>query len=124
MSQEFDLKFDEYKQNDPSQPVDGSQDKYPASQYARDVCFVLSDGRMVSISYNYLIAKECTVAGDQIKLAFTKHEVTLKGHSLKPLFLELIMQIPRFIRCTAERYNAIQDGANVVVNEILVVDLA
>jgi hypothetical protein len=122
MSQDFNLKFDEYKENDPSQPIDTSQDKYPASIYARDVCFVLADGKMLAISYNYLVSKECSVEGNQIVLLFTTHTVTLKGSKLKSLMSELMSQIPRFIRCENERYAELKESDDAVVTEIIVVD--
>lgn len=122
MSQEFDLKFDEYKQNDPSAPMDESQDKYPASNYARDLCFVLLEGKMIALNYSYLISKECSADGDVIKLSYSTCDVTVRGSNLKPLFFEMLSQIPRIVRCSHDRYNAVQDESSVVVNEITYVE--
>lgn len=120
MSREFDLKFDEYKQNDPSQPMGNSQDKYPASSYARDLCFILPDGKMIAFSYSYLVSKECVVEGHEITLSYTTHVIVLKGCNLKPLFIDMLSQIPRIIKCVSDRYNVINDEAEPSVNEITI----
>src|SRR5690606_13091942 len=111
MSQEFKIKFDEMKDNNPSKKEQAadSGEKYSASSYARNIIFEWPEGRKKFFSYNYLVSAEYLPEDKLIKLDFTTDIVSIKGLRLHLLFDELTQHLPRLILCKDERYNTIDD---------------
>lgn len=120
MSQDFNLRFNEFKENDPTSPGEQMPDQYPASSYTRNLGFAWPDGRMLFLNYSYLVSCEHLAAGTEITLAFTTHTVTIKGSNLKNLFNELMAHLPKFIVGTEARYNATKEKDAPIINEIIV----
>ena len=124
MSQEFKTKFEKMRENLTAQQNDNTQsegitdDKYPASGYARNLIFRWPDGRMKFLNYSYLISCEYLPQDSTITITFTSDTVDLKGELLEDLFLELAMHIPKLIQCKEERYNVLDEGKQTIINEI------
>lgn len=123
MSQDFELKFDEYKDNDPTNNDEGGNDHpyhYSSTGNNRNLVFVLSDGKMQFFNYSYLITASYNPDNCSILMEFTTHHVVLKGERLEVLFNEIMMQKNRAIHCTEERYQALTENAKAIVNHIII----
>ena len=127
MSQRFSPKIEEMRQGNPTATEDDSDDYpkqgdiyYPTHGNVRDICFVLLDGRMVSLNYSYLIAKDINVERTEMVLTFSSHTVTAKGINLESVFFKIMSQYVRLLKCTDARYNPISPDRP-VVNSIEVV---
>ena len=123
MSQDFKFKFEEMRDNDPTQPdsaTDALGEKYPGHGSARNLAFVWPDGKRMFLNYSYLVCCEYLPGSQLIQLTFTTHTVKLKGIQLQPLFDELMCQTTRIISCKDERYNQLLDKKESVVNTIQV----
>lgn len=116
MSQDFRNRFGMMQDNDPTgqQQDDTVKERYPAQSHARNLVFVLQDGRRVFLNYSYLVCTEEQPDTDSLLLHFTTHTVTLTGKGLDALFLDLSTHTPRIIACTEPRYELLTDGQAIV----------
>jgi len=125
MSQEFKTKFEKMRENlltatEEKAEGNASEDKYPASSYARNIIFRWPDGRMKFLNYSYLVSCEYLPKDSTITIAFTSDIVDLKGEQLEDLFLELAVNRPKLIQCTDKRYNDISEVGQSLINEIII----
>ena len=122
MSQDFNLRFDEIRQNDPTVPqrADNKESSYPAHSQTRNLDLVLPDGTCMFLNYAYLVCGTCAKDSLCIILTFTTHVVTIKGLRLKSLYDELLQHLPRTITCADERYNALAEDGEAIVNDMSV----
>lgn len=119
MSQDSRFKFDRMLDNDPTQPeAVQTGENYAAIGHARNICFVLADGRKLFLNYSYLVSGEYTPAEGKIVLTFTSHAVSLRGILLETLFDAVMSHIPRIIAWKDARYNAVAEKGQAVVNDI------
>ena len=121
MIQDFRSRFGMMRDNDPTgqQQDDTVKERYPAQSHARNLVFVLQDGRRVFLNYSYLVCTEELPDTGSLLLHFTTHTVTLAGKGLDALFIDLVGHIPRIIACTEPRYDLLAEGQP-VVHEITV----
>ena len=112
MSHEFRLKYNQLKENDPTQK--DREENYPTGSSVRNVCFVQADGSKIFLNYGYLVSGEFSPFDTKITLCFTSHIVTLEGIQLENLFNDLMNHIPQYIVCQDERYNAIENNKPLV----------
>lgn len=126
MSQDFKFKFDRMLESDPTLPGQeagepaGDARLYPSVSHTRNLGFVWPDGRRMFLNYSYLVSAEFRPVDNAIHLAFTTHEVLMKGVALHILFEELMSHLPRIIRCTEARYNATLEQAAYAVNQMAI----
>lgn len=124
MSQGFRLKYDELRDNDPTQRGHGQpggkafNETYPEEGHGRSLCFVWPDGRRMFLSYSYLVSGEYVPEENSIILTFTTHTFILKGVNLEGLFYDILHQEAKQITCTDARYNLIGETEKFVVNGI------
>lgn len=119
MSRDFELKFDEYKDNNPAQKEGaGDPDQYPSGGNVRNLAFVWPDGKMQFFNYSYLIT--CTLDNEagSILMEFSTHQVELKGQRLESLYNDLMMQSCKVIRCSDKRYSELEENNKPVIQEI------
>lgn len=117
MSQDFRNRFGMMRENDPTrQDEDDSaiKERYPTQSHARNIVFILRDGRRVFLNYSYLVCVEEAADNHSLTLHFTTHTVQLSGNKLDALFLDLVNHIPRIIGCNDPRYDLLADGQPVV----------
>lgn len=115
MSQGFNLKFNQMKENAPTKVGDSeSHDSFEYNNSVKNVCFVLADGSMQFFNYGYLISAKYIPDDNVIVLFFTSEIITLEGIKLEGLFFEFMQHLPKQITCTDTRYNAIKDGKSIV----------
>lgn len=125
MSQKYKDKYEELRNNDLGQkePVssEGEHVFYDTPGNARMITFAWPDGRELFLNYAYLVSGEITQAGEtnSIILTFTTHQITIKGHGLRELFVSLTAQAARTIQQPEPRYNAL-NGEKTEILEILV----
>lgn len=124
MSQDFKLKFDEYKDNDPTHTPGegGNPDYYPSGGNIRNLTFIWPNGMAQSFSYSYLVTPKLEPDGTSITFEFTSHFVEVKGINLSSLFFDILLQTPRFIRIKEKRYQQLEDNNKPVVNEITITE--
>jgi hypothetical protein len=116
MSQDFKFKFNQMRENDPTQ----EQQTYAGESHVRNVCFFQPDGKAVFLNYGYLTSAQYDPTESCITLFFTSHTVILKGANLETLFQEFFSHIPKSITCTDERYNEIEKHSY-IINEMHIV---
>lgn len=119
MSQDFELKFDEYKDNNPAEKMGTDDpDRYPSASSVRNLAFVLTDGKKQFFNYSYLIT--CTLDNDagSILMEFSTHHVELKGQRLESLYNDLMMQSCKIIRCSDKRYSGLEENSKPVIQEV------
>lgn len=121
MNPRYKSKYDEMMENDPNSPEAREQAKiktqdkvYPSEGNTRNVCFELLTGYRIFLNYAYLISGDYKPDNNSIILCFTTHTVTLNGICLESLFFDFMQHIPRYIKCTEERYNDITTDIEVV----------
>ena len=125
MNQGFKLRFDQLRENDLSEPVDGVGlrliENYPVQGHTRNVCLVWPDGRKAFLNYAYLVVADFEPNNEKnvIKLGFSSHNVTLQGYSLETLFMALLDHLPRIITAIDPRYVLDEDKQKSVVIEIV-----
>jgi hypothetical protein len=90
---------------------------------SRNICFVIDPNRMIFLSYAYLISGEYKPDENTITLLFTSHSVTIKGIKLEALFYRLMDHAVKQIMAVDSRYNALQEGSELVVNRIMIEDI-
>lgn len=127
MNREFNLKYDQIRENQQSKQQDepttmtgSSNALYSEAGYARNICFVSKDGKRLFLNYSYLINCAYDGPANTILLSFTSHTITLKGISLEVIFYQLMHQQLKQIVCENERYNTITNEDRSVVNEIII----
>lgn len=122
MSQSYKFKFEEMRDNDPTgNKAAENANRFYTESNVRNLCFVWPDGRKEFLNYAYLVGGRYSPNDSTITLIFTTDIVTIKGSGLKILFDQLFEHAPKQVVCTDSRYNAIEDGAGFIVNEILIV---
>lgn len=125
MSQGYRLKYDELRENDPTQRESEKSggkafdETYPEEGHGRSICFVWTDGRRMFLSYSYLVSGEYVPEENSIILTFTTHVFILKGVNLDRLFYNILHQQAKQITCTDARYNLIGETEKFAVNEII-----
>jgi hypothetical protein len=125
MNQGFKLRFDQLRENDPTDPADGSGllliENYTTMGHTRNVCLVWPDGRRAFLNYAYLVVGEFEPNDEKnvIRLGFSSHNVTLQGYSLESLFMALLDHLPRIITAIDPRYVLDEDKQKSVVTGIV-----
>lgn len=114
------MKFDDYKNNDPTGKQEGenNSDQYPSFGNARNLAFVLPDGKMQFFNYSYLITCSYNPEEGSIKMEFSTHTVELKGQRLEQLFFELMSQVNKLLRCSDKRYSALESHTTPIIINI------
>ncbi len=127
MSQGFNLRYDQLRQNDltnrntaSEENTDANEVSYPRESNVRNVCFVQLDGSRIFLNYGYLVSGEYLPEQEMITLGFTSHTIILKGVHLESLFYDLMQHIPKQIICFDARYNTNNEKGKPVVNELKV----
>lgn len=126
MSQSFKFRYEEMRENNPgqSQPAYaedlGSDLLYHSGGGARNVCFILLDGRRLFLNYAYLVSGEYNPDESMILLAFTTHTVLLKGVRLEKLYEQFMQQLNRIVLCIEERYTHLQEADKPIVYQIMI----
>lgn len=125
MSQRFNPKMEEMKQNNPAssgeEPEVQIRDDdlcYPSYGNVRHICFSWSDGKKMFLNYAYLISGEYDAVENCITLAFSTHSVVMTGINLHHVFFKLMGQQVRMLQCVDVRYNSI-GGDRAVINSII-----
>lgn len=124
MNQDFRSKLDKMLENDPSPSSQGlpqTQDNYPDTSYARNLCFVLGDGCRVFFGYGYMVSCAYNPEANTIRIAFTTHAVTIEGHNLMQLYENLMNHTARIITTSDERYNSLNKG-QCLINTITIAE--
>lgn len=122
MSYNYKSRLDDYLSGNPTKksPEDENNTIVYYEQNpneAKDICFVLLNGRQTSLEYNYLISRDYIPEQNIIVLNFTTHEITLNGHNLEKLFNDLRQNLPQTVTVIDERYIGIsQENAPVVTD--------
>jgi hypothetical protein len=124
MSQRFNPRMEEMKQNNPAsygyepETQIGEDDLYyPTYGNVRHLCCCWMDGKKFFLNYAYLISAEYDAAEGAITLAFSTHSVVIKGVNLQSVFFRIMGQQIRLLQCTDARYNSI-GGDRAIVNSI------
>lgn len=127
MSQDFKLKFDGMRNNNPAAPEDsslgdevGENEFYPTSGNSRNLCFAWADGKLMFLNYAYLVSGEFISETNILSLTFTTHKVTIEGSNLVELFKNLANQSMRKLECANERYAPINTQAKFIIKTIIV----
>lgn len=132
MSQNFKDKIYEMKDNDvtgdepPQQepPQDDTAatlvDRYPSHSHARNLCLEWKDGRMMFLNYSYLVSCDYKPKDNSVTMTFTSHIVVMKGVQLEALFKDLMLHLPKVIASKDERYNALAEEKEPIVNDITI----
>lgn len=94
---------------------------YEKPGFARNVDFVLADGRRFFRNYAYLTGADYNPAENMIVLVFTSDSVTIKGRNLAKLYAAFLKHSVETVRCTEPRYLGTKGEAEVVVGEIVLV---
>lgn len=122
MSQGFKLRFDQMREGDPTASTGGEPEAFATPGHARNVCLAWPDGRRFFLNYAYLVAGEFQPGEETnlIRLEFTSHTVTLRGHRLHELFAALLDHRPRVIASGEARYAALDEGGAATVVQMTV----
>jgi len=119
MSQGFNFKYNQMKENSPGQnKAPENNDIGDSNSNVKNVCFALADGRMQFFNYGYLIKATYLTAKNTIILSFTSDIVTLEGIELEKLFFDFMHHSPRYLKCTDSRYNALDEKNAPIINRI------
>ena len=125
MSLSFKSNMEEMRENDPTNEQAMETDNKASENYdtpgrVRNLCFVWPDGRMKFMNYAYLISSEYSPNECEIILTFAAEIIIIKGADLKPLFTNILDQIPKFICYAMERYQQLSNNLSYTVKEIVV----
>jgi hypothetical protein len=119
MSQLYNLKFDQMRNNAPDKDGGSESVTYHSSPGGeRKLCLVHLDGSRISLSYGFLLWCEYYPNKGLILLGFTSHTVTLTGHNLEKLYEGFEQHTPQKIICKDARYNALTETGKPIVNKI------
>jgi hypothetical protein len=125
MSQNFRLKSDELRQNNPT--IDVRQDDeafyrtYESSGYIRNVALTMPNGKSFTIPYVLISKIEYDPMAGAVTIINGGEKIVLNGVRLKALYYDLFFQLPLEIFITEERYNPINNEAKFIVNEIIII---
>lgn len=129
MSQDFKLKFDGMRNNNPAAPKDsslgdevGENEFYPTSGNSRNLCFAWPDGRRMFLNYAYLVSGKYNLQDSIIELWFSTHHIIIRGSKLEIIFDLLFDQTLRKITCNDERYKILNLDAP-VLTEIIAIEV-
>jgi hypothetical protein len=114
MNQEFKLQYDFLGDND--QKKSEAETKHKSESYARNVCFVHLNGKMLFLNYGYLVSADYDPEDNSITLNFTSHTIILRGSKLDSMYLEFFHHIPKVVSCLEERYNQTENERPVINN--------
>lgn len=122
MSQRYNLKTEEMRDNDPtsegsSMPTETELD-YPSPGNNRTITFIWPDGHRQALDYNYLVCRDYVPAKGQITLLYTTHSVLINGSGLQHLFDNIVLAITRKVIVTDKRYATFKEGT--IVSEIII----
>ena len=123
MSQGYKLRFDQMRENDPTQAEQnestGNQDNYQQAGSTRNLCLVWPDGKRAFYNYAYLVSVVFELGEEKnvITLCFSNDVIKIQGFLLEPLFMALFEHLPRIITVTDERYAV--DEESLVTNILI-----
>lgn len=115
MSQDYKLRFDQMKENNPTQADAASQAGdsayYPGESSIRNFCLVWKDGNMDDFPYSYVLHTKFRLGEEKnvIIIELPSKLITLSGYGLTALFLAFKKQLPQFIYQIDERYTSQDD---------------
>lgn len=95
---------DEPEEKGNSDTENSQLENYKTYGQVRNICFVQADGKKAFLNYAYLVSGEYNSKDSSILLAFTSHEVKIKGNNLESLFKDLALHLPKKIECIELRY--------------------
>ncbi|MCF0049538.1 hypothetical protein LXM25_05705 [Dyadobacter sp. LJ53] len=124
MNQDFKLRFDQMRNNNPTKP----EPEKPTEQEdkvagvhgygnVRNLCLVWPDGRQTFFNYAYLIRADFH-PGDEfntIHLGFSGQDITIKGYGLEALFAQLVDHLPQTITAIDPRYIPVETANEIIV---------
>lgn len=123
MSQNYKLRFDQMKENNPAQSGLESQNDgsafFPNEGNMRNFCLVFKEGNMRAFPYAYIVDYTFEIGQEKNKviLELPSKLITLSGYGLTTLYLAFLKQLPQFIYQIDERY---ADQGESVVTDITV----
>lgn len=121
MNQDFKLKFDEMRENDPTgENGEQANERFASTGHVRNLCFVWPDGKKKFLNYAYLVSCDYDPDENTITLNFTSDTVLIKGSGLDGVFEELFSHIPKRIVCVDVRYNSVANGGS-IINDITLI---
>lgn len=126
MSQEFRLRFDQMRENNPhTQPVGGDipaaiSDTYFEPGHSRNICFCWSNGQKLFLNYSYLVSGEYMPEQGAIILQFTSHHVVVTGSGLESLYVLFMHQMAKLVVVSDLRYESLEEANGAVVHSIIV----
>ncbi|RYU92679.1 hypothetical protein [Emticicia agri] len=121
MSQNYKLRFDQMKENNPGQSDSESQENdptyYSGEGSIRNFCLVWKDGNMDDFPYSYVVHTQFRISEEKntMIIELPSKLITLSGYGLTSLFLAFKKQLPQFIYQVDERYG---EEAEMVVTDI------
>lgn len=110
MSQNYKLRFDQMKENNPGQSGSASQEDtsafYAGEGSIRNFCLVWKDGNMDDFPYSYVVHTKFRIGEEKntMIIELPSKLITLFGYGLTSLFLAFKKQLPQFIYQIDERY--------------------
>lgn len=98
---------------------------YETAGNARNLCFVLEDGKRVFLNYAYLTSGEYDPEKSEIKLTYSTHIVTLQGFGLDKMLEKIMVQMPRIVSVTDPRYaeRETTDGTGFAITAIKIEEI-
>ena len=121
MSQNYKLRFDQMRENNPVSSESESQEDtspfYSGDGSIRNFCLVWKDGNMDDFPYSYVVHTKFRIGEEKnvIIIELPSKLITLSGYGLTSLFLAFKKQLPQFIYQIDERY---ADQEDCVVTDI------
>lgn len=115
MNQNYKLRFDQMKENNPAQsdaePKAGDAAYYPGEGSIRNFCLVWKNGNMDDFPYSYVVHTRFRTGEEKnaIIIELPSKLITLSGYGLMSLFLAFKKQLPQFIYQIDERYTGQDD---------------
>lgn len=120
MNRGFNLKYDQMKQNDPTNNPQTGDDSdqsiilYDPDEQVRNICFVIDTTRRMFLNYSYLISGEYLPEENKIILTFTTYNIVIIGVNLVPFYNHLMDNKVRMVLAVDSRYNDLVDNKPVV----------
>jgi hypothetical protein len=130
MNQKYKDKYEELRNNDTSnhqntefQSSEIIYDTYDEPSIIRTITFEWLDGRMLFLNYSYLVSCEFSASDQEnsIVLNYTSQKVTIVGHQLKEIFVNISSNKIRTLRQSNPRYHDLDQ--TIFINEISVFEL-
>ncbi|OCX51924.1 hypothetical protein BEL04_18145 [Mucilaginibacter sp. PPCGB 2223] len=116
MSQDYKLKFDEMRSNEPGKPDDSL---HGSDAHVRKLKFLWPNGKSKTMNYAYLISHDYDPALNQITFFYTSDTITIVGCGLEHLDELLFYNIPKKIEAVNPRYVALSKE-KICVTDIIV----